>query len=456
MGRGLDLAARRKDGTEFPVEISLSFVSTRGGPLVIALITDITQRKLGERRLRTEFAITRLLAEQPALAEAAPRLLQALCESLGWELGELWLVDPGAGVLRWSGSWHSPAVGAAEFTAFSRSVTFARSVGIPGLVWASGQPMWVPDLTRETCFLRADQARRIGLRAACAFPVRSRQDITAVIVFFCRELRQPDPELVSLLTDVMTRIGLYLEFRRSEEDREHQRELLLQREKLAALGTLAAGLAHEINNPIGIISSRIELMLLESEGTDLAPKLRQDIEVLHRHAQRVGRIAEGLLSFVRQPSREWAPVDLNHVVEETLLLVGKAMSKAGIRLSIALGPGLPPVAGHASSLQQVVLNLITNARDAIDGHGTIRIETRIATDRPDAIQLAVADTGRGILGEEISRIFEPFFTTKSIGTGLGLSITRSIVQEHRGTIDVDSSPGQGTRFVLTFPVAPPA
>lgn len=224
-------------------------------------------------------------------------------------------------------------------------------------------------------------------------------------------------------------------------------------EKLAALGTLAAGLAHELNNPIGIISSRIEVMLMEAEGQPLPPRLLDDLRVLHRHAMRVARIAGGLLSFARPGRREEGPVDLNQVVEETLLLAEKQISRSGIRIRRALAPGLPRIRGDAGSLQQVVLNLVTNASDAISGAGEIRIETRMMPERAGAVQLAISDTGPGIEPEALPRIFDPFYTTKAEGTGLGLSVSHGIVRDHGGTIDVQSRPGAGTTFVLTFPSA---
>ena len=241
------------------------------------------------------------------------------------------------------------------------------------------------------------------------------------------------------------------ERKRAERDRLALEQAARRGEKLAALGTLAAGLAHELNNPIGIMSSRIELMLLEAEEHGLPAATREDLGVLHRHAQRVARIASGLLSFARQSSGERMPVDLNHVVMETLLLAERQMTKQGIAVHRRLARGLPAVLGDVNTLQQVILNLITNAWDALNSGGEIVIETRVADERGAAVRLVVADTGPGIAPELLPRIFDPFLSTKPRGTGLGLSITDGIVREHGGTIDVESAPGKGTRFVLTFP-----
>ncbi|MBI4609269.1 MAG: PAS domain S-box protein [Candidatus Rokubacteria bacterium] len=224
-----------------------------------------------------------------------------------------------------------------------------------------------------------------------------------------------------------------------------------QAEKLAALGTLSAGLAHELNNPIGIISSRIELMLMEAESQGLPAEAREDLRVLHRHAQRVARIAAGLLSFARQSPADRGPVDLNRIVEDTLLLIAKQMSQEGIRITPALEPTLPAVLGDANALQQVVLNLLTNSREAMASGGEIRIETGLMPERRDRVRLLIADSGPGIAPEALSKIFDPFFTTKVEGTGLGLSVSYGIVRDHAGTVDVQSVPGKGTTFILSFP-----
>lgn len=239
--------------------------------------------------------------------------------------------------------------------------------------------------------------------------------------------------------------------RRAEAERAALEQAARRAEKLAALGTLSAGLAHELNNPIGIISSRIEVMLMEAETQHLPASLLEDLRVLHRNALRVAKIARGLLSFARPGGGEPVPLDLNGVIEETLLLAEKQVARSGIAIRRSLAPGLPPIRGNPDTLQQVMLNLVTNAVDAIAGSGEIRIETRALTMPPGSIRLTVSDTGVGISPEALTRIFDPFYTTKPSGTGLGLAITYGIVREHEGTIDVESRPGHGTRFIVTFP-----
>jgi signal transduction histidine kinase len=224
-----------------------------------------------------------------------------------------------------------------------------------------------------------------------------------------------------------------------------------QADKLAALGTLSAGIAHEINNPIGIISSRVEVMMLEAEEQGLPAEARKDLEVILRHARRVATITQGLLSFARQSSGSRGPVNLSQVAEEIVQLVRKDMGRARVQVTTKLDEAVPSFLADANAIGQVVLNLLTNARSAMPEGGEITIETsHLAASR--SVRLGVRDTGAGIPPEILTKIFDPFFTTKSEGTGLGLSISHGIVHDHHGTLDVRTEVGKGSTFTLTFPL----
>ncbi len=155
----------------------------------------------------------------------------------------------------------------------------------------------------------------------------------------------------------------------------------------------------------------------------------EDLRVLHRATQRVARIATNLRSFGRQAPSEHARVSLNAVVQETLLLMQKPLEVDGIRLVTKLDPCLATIIGDASTLQQVLLNLVTNAREAMASGGEIRIETGPTAERQDWVRVTIADTGPGISPEELSKVFDPFYTTKKTGTGLGLSVSYGIIQQ---------------------------
>jgi PAS domain S-box-containing protein len=245
--------------------------------------------------------------------------------------------------------------------------------------------------------------------------------------------------VIAFVTDISDRIALQRAAR--------------QADKLAALGTLSAGIAHEINNPIGIITSRVEVMLLEAEEDGLPAELRKDLEVILRHARRVAAITQGLLSFARQSAGARGPMNLNQVVEEIVQLARKDMSRARVEVRLELDHAVPTIEADANAIGQVLLNLLTNARSAMPDGGAITIET---SHPPGArsVRLAVRDTGSGIAPDVVPKIFDPFFTTKPDGTGLGLSISHGIVHDHHGTLEVTSEVGRGSTFTLTLPLDP--
>jgi PAS domain S-box-containing protein len=252
---------------------------------------------------------------------------------------------------------------------------------------------------------------------------------------------------IAFITDITER-------KRIEAELQRQREVLYQSEKLAALGTMAAGIAHEINNPLGIITARIEVMLLDAEQQALPGQVLDDLQVLHRASQRVARIAASLRSFARHSPSDRLPLDLNAVVDESVQLLRKPLAAGNVEIVTRLDRTLPPIRGDVSALHQILMNLLTNAREAMPGGGQIRLQTERA-EREGWIRLVVSDTGSGIRAEDISKIFDPFFTTKRTGTGLGLSVSYGIIQEHGGTVDVQSRSGEGTSFILGFPTAAP-
>jgi PAS domain S-box-containing protein len=222
-----------------------------------------------------------------------------------------------------------------------------------------------------------------------------------------------------------------------------------QAETLNALGAIAAGIAHDLNNPLAIISSRSELMLsLLDTGN---PDLREDLEVLRRNAERASRIATGLLTLAAQRSTEREPININELIETTVLLIGGEFRRSNIEVVTSLDRNLPPVQGDPTSLQRVLMNLVMNAHDAMPAGGKIRITSAPAPDQAGMLQLSVADTGAGIPAEVLPKLFDIFFTTKASGTGLGLWLARRTLREHGGNIEVESEPGKGTKFTLTLP-----
>jgi len=229
--------------------------------------------------------------------------------------------------------------------------------------------------------------------------------------------------------------------------RERMEEQMSQTEKLTSLGLLAAGVAHEVNTPLAVISNYIQMLAKQMPDGDPRQSL---IEKIVKQTFRASEIVNNLLNFSRTGAAEAADIDVNRVVEETLSLVSHPLKTAQIHVVKHLGETLPPVRGSANKLQQVFLNLFLNARDAMPGGGLLEVRTGAHN---GSVEIEVVDTGAGIAREHIHRIFDPFFTTKSNGrgTGLGLSVSYGIIKEHSGKIDVRSTPGKGTSFHVEFP-----
>jgi two-component system NtrC family sensor kinase len=227
---------------------------------------------------------------------------------------------------------------------------------------------------------------------------------------------------------------------------------LIQAEKLAALGQLSAGVAHELNNPITAVIANTQLLKRELEPVDLDSESVDLIEQAGRRAQKVVR---ALLDFSRQEPYEFHPVDINQSILHALALVEKQWEKANIKLIQELDSGLPQIHGNTDHLQSVWLNLLVNAKDALEGGaGEVTLRTE---KKGDFVIIQVADTGKGIPQEYINRIFDPFFTTKAPGkgTGLGLATCFRIIDQHRGTIEVESTLNVGTTFTVKLPIDSP-
>ncbi len=243
---------------------------------------------------------------------------------------------------------------------------------------------------------------------------------------------------IVLVDDITARVGL-----------ESQ---LAQAEKLSSIGLLAAGVAHEVNTPLAVISSYTQMLSKQlRDDARLAPLL----DKITKQTFRASEIVNSLLNFSRTGGSEFRSTDLNAVVRETLNLLEHQLKTSRIELIVDLAPQLPPIQGNAGKLQQVFLNLFLNAKDAMAEGGRLRV----CTSCDSSVVVSVADSGSGIAPEHVQRIYDPFFTTKTAvkegqrrGTGLGLAVTYGIMQEHAGKIHVESQPGAGTTFALEFPL----
>lgn len=244
-------------------------------------------------------------------------------------------------------------------------------------------------------------------------------------------------------------------------DRIHLEEQLTQAEKLSSIGLLAAGVAHEVNTPLAVISSFTQMLAKQLKADPNSQHLQPVLEKITKQTFRASEIVNGLLNFSRTGSAEFTRIDPNAVIRDTTALLEHQMRSGRVVVDLDLSPDLPRIQGNVGKLQQVLVNLIMNAKDAMQdrGYGNIRVATGL---HDGIVQITVQDDGAGMPPEVLRKIYDPFFTTKGApkegqrkGTGLGLAVTYGIMQEHTGKIHVQSTVGEGTTFRLEFPVADP-
>jgi PAS domain S-box-containing protein len=461
--RDYEARLRCKDGSVKTVRIDSSAYFEDGKFVHSRCFTrDITERRRIEHRLALQYAITRIVSRSIDFVEGTHEILETVCEGLGWQVGVLWAVDHQDEVLRCVDVWHSPALDMNEFESACRTRTFAEQVGLPGRIWASGKPVWVPNLKKEDNFPRAPFAERSGLRAGFGFPIMLGDEVIGVIEFFSQDIRRPDQELLEMIGSVGRQIGQFQERKRAEEKLAH----LLVRERSARADAekanrlkdeFLATLSHELRTPLNAVigwSRMLKTGRLDEESANHA------IDVIERNAWAQKQIIEDILDVSRvitgKLQLHLGPVDLVSVVNAALDAVRPAFEAKEIKIETNYQEGLKLIAGDADRLQQVVWNLLSNASKFTPFGGAVGIS--VTQDRAYA-QIEISDTGPGIAPDFLPHVFERFrqadgSTTRTHGgLGLGLAIVRHLVELHGGLIGVENGTVRsGAVFTVKLPL----
>jgi len=462
LNRRIEIVARHRDGREIPVELAVSSAKIGEAHIFSAFVRDITDRRRAEHRLASQYAVTRVLSEATTLEEAVPKIIQAIGESLEWDLGLFWRVDKGAGVLRCFDQWNAPSIQADPFTSDAWQRVFRRGEDLPGRIWANGKSVWVVDVTMDSECIRGPQARQVGFHGAFGLPILVGGEIEGIIEFFSRQVRQPDDELLRMVEDIGLKIGQFGDRARTEGVLQETEAQLRQAQKMEAVGRLAGGMAHDFNNLLTVIRGYSELLLGRMAPTD---DKRKDVEEVKKAADRASGLTRQLLAFSRRQFVAAKVLDLNALVANMDGMLRRLIGEDIIELNTELDSTAGAIKADPGQVEQVIMNLVVNARDAMPNGGRLTVETRNVTIedevRLDAVGvapgsyvlLAVRDNGHGMDAETRSHLFEPFFTTKEKGkgTGLGLSTVYGIVKQSGGSITVESAPGRGTTFRIYFP-----
>ncbi|MFQ5811787.1 MAG: ATP-binding protein [Anaerolineae bacterium] len=332
--------------------------------------------------------------------------------------------------------------------------------GLTGRAAQSGEPILVEDISEEADLSRIElEMKEEGFRSLACIPLGSKERVLGVMDIASHDLRQFSPQDVELLTSIGSQIGVAIDNARLFHDLgEAYRDLaatkaqLFQTAKLSAIGELAAGIAHEIRNPLTTIIGDAQLLMQDVKPGQAG---YESLEAIERSGQRASKVIRNLLSFSRQEEYELTRIDINESIDRALSLIAYQIERSNISIIKDLAADLPLVPASPHHLEEIWINLVLNARDSIPAkqRGEIRIASWL-DGSGKAVQVLVSDNGCGIPEANLDRVFEPFFTTKDVneGTGLGLYITYNIVERHNGLIEIDSEEGKGTTVTVTLPI----
>lgn len=461
--RDYEARLRCADGSIRYVRINSSVYREDGSFIHSRCFThDITERSRVEQRLALQYAITKILSRSIDFVEGTHEILQTVCEALGWGVGALWAADHQNEVLRCVDVWHSPAIEIGEFEETCRTSTFGRGSGLPGRIWESKRPAWIPNVESDANFPRALAAEHVGLRGAFGFPIRLGDEVVGVIEFFSQEIRQPDEELLEMIASVGSQIGQFQERKRVEE----KLAQLLVRERAARSDSekanrlkdeFLATLSHELRTPLNAVigwSRILKSGRLDSEGMIHA------LEVVERNAWAQKQIIEDILDVSRvitgKLQLHLGPVDLVSIVNAALDAVRPALEAKDITIETHFEQGLRIISGDADRLQQVVWNLLSNASKFTPEGGRVEVSVK---QRGSHAQLQVSDSGPGVDPEFLPHVFERFRQADGSisrtygGLGLGLAIVRHLVELHGGLISAENRhDGSGAIFTISLPL----
>ncbi|MFQ5847396.1 MAG: sensor histidine kinase [Candidatus Methylomirabilales bacterium] len=431
--------------------------------LVIVALAFLQERegvvRRGVEQLQALVEAGMVLAKELSLESVLQNIAELACKVLGAKYGAVGMLNEDGG-----GLGQFITVGVNEETK-ARIGPLPVGKGILGVVVREAKPIRLKDLTNDP---RAHgfPAHHPLMRSFLGVPIISKGRVFGNLYLTekqgAEEFSKDDEALAVTLAAqaaiAVENASLYEEVRRSYEQLRRSQDLLLRQEKLASLGRLAAGLAHEINNPLSSVAGFAEALERRAQAGRLQGlyEFRDVPEYLALIQEEVGRasaIVRRLLDFARQREPSLEQLDMASLIRDTVALVSRQAAVTNRRIALDLAPGLPVVEADRQMLQQVILNLVTNALDAIEGEGEVRI-----TAFPVAghVEVHVQDTGCGIPPEHLAKVLDPFFTTKEVGkgTGLGLAICQGIMEQHGGAIEVRSDGvGKGTTMAIRLPVA---
>jgi len=430
-----------------------------------SLEQEIAERKEGERRLIANLAIAQILAESPQLEDAVPRVLQKVGDTLGWQVGAVWIPDADEKFLRCLKMWKTFPGKFARFEAVSSGRTFTRGIGLPGRVWSTLKPLWIPDVTRDENFPRGPVAVADGLHAALAFPIYG-EKFLGIMEFFSDEIREPDEAMLAMFGVIGGQIGQFIERKRADEAlleaqaelKEHATKLehtVAQRtaklsETVQDLEAFSYSIAHDMRAPLRSMQG-FAAILEQDYGDKLDDTAHGYLQRLGSSAARMDRLIVDILNYSQVVRGE---LDLGIVDTHKLVLdiIHSYPQFEHTHADISIEGRLPLVLANEAALTQVMSNLLGNAVKFVTPglRPCVRVGANPEAAHNGRVELWVRDNGIGIPRDVQRRLFNMFTRLHRPGlyegTGIGLAIVKKAVERMGGSVGVDSNPGQGSRF----------
>ena len=431
----------------------------------------LAETRRSSRRLASEYAVTRILAESTTIKDASHGVLRVVGETLGWEIGMFWGLEPEDNVLRFIDLWHAPGTEAAEFIGDSKDRVFKRGEGLVGRVWETGKSIWISDVCADPAFRRADIAARAGLHGAFAFPVSKGERLYGVIECFSRTSHEPDREVLEMVADLGIKVGLFVDRKWTEAELRRTEARLVEEQRLGEVARVLGDIGHDLKNLLMPITGGAELLeeelsecfsgLPEPASAAVKPTRERTHELTEmirqnsrRIRDRVKEIADSVKGLTRPP--QFAPCRLADVVLNVYQTLRILADERQVALRTEALETLPVIRADESRLFNAIYNLVNNAIPEVPSGGSVTVRGRRDQSGKHVV-LSVIDTGKGMSPEVRDSLFSYKAMSRKVGgTGLGTKIVKDVVDAHGGTITVESTEGKGTAFHITLSIDGPA